>query len=51
MAEYIANNPHFVVKGFRRAGISGALDDIDSDDEGMNEIGNGDTEALSNQEH
>ena len=50
MAEYIANNPDFIVKGFRRAGISGALDDIDSDDEDMNEIGNGDTEGSSNEE-
>ena len=26
MSEYIANNPQFIVSGFRRSGISGALD-------------------------
>ena len=50
MAEYIANNPDFIVKGFRRAGISGALDDIESDDEDMSGVGNGSTEESSNEE-
>ena len=33
MAEYISNNPQFVVKGFAKAGISRALDGVTSDDE------------------
>ena len=26
MSEYIANNPQFIISGFRHSGISGALD-------------------------
>lgn len=33
MAEYIADNPQFIVNGFKRAGICRALDGISSDDE------------------
>lgn len=33
MAEYIADNPQFIVNGFKRAGICRALDGICSDDE------------------
>ena len=50
MTEYIANNPDFIVKGFRRAGISRALDDIESDDEDLNGVSDGSTEASSNEE-
>ena len=32
MAEYVANNPDFIVKGFLRAGISRDLDDTESDE-------------------
>lgn len=37
MAEYIADNPQFVVNGFRRAGISHALDDSDYTEEDVGE--------------
>ena len=50
MTEYIANNPDFIVKGFRQAGISRALDDIESDDEDLNGVSDGSTEASSNEE-
>ena len=50
MAEYIANNPDFIVKGFRRAGISRALDDIESDDEDLNGVSDGSTAASLNEE-
>ena len=33
MAEYIRNNPQFIVNGFGKAGICCALDGITSDDE------------------
>ena len=33
MWEYIVGNPQFVVKGYVRSGICGALDDLTSDDE------------------
>ena len=33
MADYIADNPQFVVSGFRRAGISGALDGVEDEEE------------------
>ena len=33
MAEYIGNNPQFIVNGFAKAGICCALDGITSDDE------------------
>ena len=29
MAEYLADNPHFIVNGFRKSGIPGALDGLD----------------------
>ncbi len=44
MAEYTANNPHFIVNGFRRAGIPGAVDgfedeegDTDSDSDNLSD--------------
>jgi len=33
MAEYISNNPSFIVQGFHCSGISKALDGIDSKDD------------------
>ena len=33
MAEYISNNSQFVVKGFAKAGISGALDGVTLDED------------------
>ena len=50
MAEYIANNPDFIVNGFRWAGISRALDDIESDDEDLNGVSDGSIEASSDEE-
>ena len=48
MAEYIANNPDFIVKGFRRPGISTALENIESGDEDLNGVSDGSTEASPN---
>ena len=50
MAQYVGNNPDFIVKGFLRAGISRALDDTESDDEDCNSVGDGSSEASSNEE-
>ena len=35
MADYISNNPQFIVNGFRRAGIPGALDGYEEDPEDL----------------
>ena len=45
MAEYIASNPQFVVNGFRRAGIPGALDGFE-DEEGDTDL-DSDSDLLS----
>lgn len=49
MAGYIAENPHFVVSGFRRAGISDALDDVSyeghSDSEREEELSDSDFDS------
>ena len=37
MADYISNNPQFIVNGFRRAGIPGALDGYEEDPEDLEE--------------
>ena len=33
MADHISNNPQFIVNGFLRSGITGAVDEMDSDDQ------------------
>ena len=37
MAEYLINNPQFIVNGFIKAGIAGALDCIDQDEDSISE--------------
>ena len=37
MAEYLCNNPLFIVNGFIRSGISGALDGLQEDTDSGNE--------------
>lgn len=46
MAEYIVNNPQFVVNGFRRSGIPAALDGFESEEEDSSE----DSDKLSEDE-
>ena len=51
MAEYIANNPQFIVNGFVRAGISGALDGYESAEEVTEpESDNSESDDYSEQE-
>ena len=53
MAEYLADNPQFIVNGFRRAGILGALDGIDESDEqseGHGSDEDSETEIESNED-
>ena len=47
MAEYIGSNPQFITKGFRKAGITGALNDQDSSSE--DEENNSDSEESSSE--
>ena len=46
MADYIADNPQFVVNGFRRAGIPNALDGFEDEEENAGE----DSDKLSDED-
>ena len=50
MASYFANNPDIIVKGFIKLGISGALDGVYTEEEGMDSDDNEHSEALSDEE-
>ena len=50
MAGYFANNPDIIVKGFIKSGISGALDGVYTEEEGMDSDDNEHSETLSDEE-
>ncbi len=42
MAEYISDNPQFIINGFVRSGITGAIDGVEDETESDNESNNSD---------